>query len=235
MEPAPAEYRERWQRDWAAFASGGGPPADYWARWEQRSHCWRLPMLLLQPLGRDHPALLDPLEPLLEQLGAMEELELAPPGFLHLPVLLVGWLMSSDISYTEMERIWIRAAAGIQRGDAFSLRLGGVSADEDGLYVGVDDGLALRDVRARAVAREPRVAQAARESELEGAYVPKFHFAYGSGRGDRARVIEAVEPYRDAVLGEYAVTRVGVGRLLSDPQIRYPDPDVIAEVALRGR
>ena len=58
--------------------------------------------------------------------------------------------------------------------------------------------------------------------------------AFGAGRGDRARVMGAVGPYRETGLGECSVTHISGGRLLSDPQIRYPDPDVILEIVLRG-
>lgn len=196
-------------------------------------------MALLQPVGRDHPQLLEPLQPLLDVLAELEEIELPPPSFLHVPTLVVGFVTATDISFTEMESMTMRASSHIARMPPFSLRVGGISAREDALYLGVDDDFHLREVRRRAGERAPRIAQALRDDPAfapDGGdrFMPSIPFAFFTGRGDRARVIEAVEPYRETELGECSVTHISVGRLLSDPQIRYPDPDVILEIALRG-
>ncbi len=52
-------------------------------------------------------------------------------------------------------------------------------------------------------------------------FVPEIPFAYFSGRGDRARVIEAIAPHLDAQLGEYPVSHIKMGRVAPDPDIHY--------------
>ena len=240
MTDAAAEYRERRDRDWQAFVDGAGPPADYWAAWAERSLTWRPALLLLQPVGRDHPMLLESLQPLLDALGELEEVDLPPVEFVHLPTLVVGFLASTDISYTQMETICLYASSSIVRAEPFSISVGGVSVREDALYLGVDDGFRLREVRRLAAAGAPRIAEALRAEETaspDGAdgFVPTIPFGYFTGSGDRRRVIEALEPYRDAELGEFAVRYIGMGRVLSDEQIHYADLDVMTEVPLRGK
>ena len=240
MTDAAAEYRERRERDWQAFVDGAGPPADYWAGWEERSLAWRPALILLQPVGRDHPTLLEPVQPLLDTLAELEEVDLPPIEFVHLPTLVIGFLASKDISYTQMETICLYASASIVHAEPFSIRVGGISIHEDGLYLGVDDGFRLRDVRRLAAEGAPRVAEALRAEVAASPdgrddFVPSIPFAYFTGSGDRRRVVEAVEPYRDAELDEYAVRYIGMGRVLSDEQIHYADLDVMTEVPLRGQ
>lgn len=235
---AAGEYALRRETDWSAFRAQSGPPGDYWATWAERSNGWRPAMLLLQPLGRDRPDLLEPLRPLLDALADVEGVELPPPSFVHLPTLVVGYLMSTDISFTDMENIAMQAAGRIQRLAPFTLRFSGISATEETLYLGVDDGYALREVRLAAAERAPRIAEALREEgEAAGGqdFVPTVPFAYFMGGGDRARIAELVEPYRETVLGEHHASHIGLGRLLCEPQIRYPGPDVLVEIPLRGK
>ena len=194
-------------------------------------------MMLLLPIGRDHPDMLDPLRPLLDLLASLEEVDLPPVGFLH-PAHTAGGVSDVQRHHVHGDGNHLReASSSIRRVPPFSLRVGGISAREDALYLAVDDDLQLREVRRRAAEGSSRIARAPRDDPAlapDGAdhFVPSIPLAYFTGRGDRARIIEAVEPHREIAVGEYPVARIGVGRILSEPQIPYPDVDVVAEIAL---
>jgi hypothetical protein len=236
---AAAEYAARRADDWAAFTSKSGPGADRWAAWAEMSHQWKNAVEFLQPVGLDYPSYRDPLQPLLDKLGGMEELDLPPLDATHLTVLRLGFLMSTDILWSQTESFYVNAAPRIHRVSPFSIRIGAISAREDALYLGVDDGHAFREVRRQIRLGVMKAAEMLKHDpdwSPEGdSFMPVVPFAYFTGLGDRARVIEAVEPYLDIQLGEYPVTHIKMGRVASDPEIHYPGMDVIAEIGLLGQ
>jgi len=235
---AAAEYAARRSEDWAAFTAKSGPGADRWAAWAELSHQWKNAVEFLQPVGLDYPSFLEPLQPLLNRLGAMEEIDLPPAEFMHLTVLRLGFLMSSDILWSQTESFYVNAAPRIHRVPPFSVRIGGVSAHEDALYLGVDDGHQFREIRRQIRLGVMKAAEMLKSdpdwTPERDTFMPIVPFAYFTGRGDRRRVIEAVAPHLDAQLGEYAVTHAKMGRVASDPDIHYPPMDVIAEISLLG-
>ncbi len=235
---AATEYAARRAQDWAAFTAGSGPGADRWAAWAELSYQWKNAVEFLQPVGLDYPDYLTPLQPLLDRLAGMEEVDLPPVEFTHFTVLRLGFLMSSDILWSQTESFYVNAAPRIHRVNQFPIRLGGISAREDALYIGVDDGHSFREVRRQIRLGVLKAAEMIKNdpewSQEADRFMPVIPFAYFTGQGDRRRVIEAVEPYLDTQLGEYPVTKVKMGRVASDPDIHYPGMDVIAEIGLLG-
>ena len=232
-------YARSRERDWAAFSAGSGPPADHWEVWAKESFDWRPEISFFQPVGGDYADLGERLEPLREALEGLAEIELPPLAFLHLTCLQIGFLRAAGIYWSQVETFYVNAAPRIHRIEPFTIRVGGISAHEDGLYLGVDDGFALREVRRQVALGVPTVAQAFKEAGVEvgdtDSFVPEIPFAYFTGRGDRARVIEAITPHLETQLGEYEVKLIKLGRIAPDPGIHYPDLDVVAEIVLFGK
>jgi hypothetical protein len=235
---AAAEYAARRAEDWAAFTAGSGPGADHWDMWAKASHDWKNTIEFLQPIGLDFPDYLEPLQPLLDKLAAMEEVDIPPVEFTHVTILRLGFLMSSDILWSQTESFYVNSAPRIHRLHPFSIRFRGISALEDALYIGVEDEHRFREVRRQVRNGVMKAAEAMKndpQNTPEGdRFMPIIPFVYFTGRGDRARVIEAVEPYLDADLGERHLTHIKMGRVSSDPDIHYPDVDVVAEIGLLG-
>jgi hypothetical protein len=233
-----AEYAIRRAEDWATFTAGSGPGGDHWAQWAQHSHDWKNTIEFLQPVGLDYPSYLDPLEPLLDTLRGLEEVDLPPMEFTHLTMLRLGFMMSTDILWSQVESFYANAAPRIHRIAPFSVRFRGISAHDNALYIGVDDDHAFREVRRQvklgvAKASEAMTTDPDVTSQGDG-FRPVIPFAYFTGRGDRRRVIEAVASYREVDLGEHAMTHIKMGRVSSDPDIHYPPIDVVAEMGLLG-
>ena len=65
-------------------------------------------------------------------------------------------------------------------------------------------------------------------------FVPRIEIAVFTGKGDRRRVVEALEPYRDAEAGELPVTHVKMARVPIQPHDHYHPIDVVAEIGLLG-
>ena len=233
-----AEYAARRADDWAAFCAGSGPGADHWALWAMTSRDWKNAVEFLQPVGLDYPSFLEPLQPLLDVLSGFDEVDMPPIEFIHLTTLRLGFLMSTDILWSHVESLYVNAAPRIHRVEPFSIRFRGISAHEDALYIGVEDGHVLREVRRQVKLGVMKAAEAMKSDPdvtPEGdRFMPIVPFVYFTGRGDRRRVIEAVAPYLDTDLGEYPLTHIKMGRVSSDPDIHYPPMDVIAEIGLLG-
>lgn len=235
---ATAEYTERRAQDWAAFTAAAGPPADHWEVYGKLSFDFRQSVEFLQPTGLELPELLDPLQPLLETLRSMDEIDIPPYEFLHFTMLRLGWLKPDDIYWTQVESFYVNAAPRLHRLDPFTIRFGGISAREDALYIGIDDAYRFREARRLIRLGVPKAAEALRYDPLwspEGdRYMPTMDFAFFTGRGDRRRVIEAVTPYLDAAVGEQQITHIKMARIASDPQVHYQPVDVVAEIGLLG-
>ena len=189
-------------------------------------------------LGRDHPEALAPLEPLYERLRAAGGVEILPPGYLHATAIQIGWMMATDVMWSQVESFYVNAAPRIHRVEPFTLRLGGISATEETLYLGVDDGHALREVRRQVGLGVPKVSQVLRGVDPQvtprgDRFMPVVHVAHFAG-ADRLAVARAVEGYRDIELGEVEVTHIKMARMSPDPDIRTPEPDVLAEIGLLG-
>ncbi len=236
--PDPAAYAAERARHWAQFIARSEPLPDHWARWEQRSHGWRVPVEFLQPIGIDGPRSVEPLRPLLDTLAELEEVDVVPVQWMHLTTVHIGFLMATGIMWSQVESFYASAAPRLHRIAPFSLRLGGVSATEDGIYVGVDDGLALREVRRQLRLGVPKLHEVmngdpAVTADGDG-FVPRIDIGYFTGEGDRRRVIEALEPYRDAAGGELAVSQIKIARIPIQPHDRYHAIDVVAQIILSG-
>ncbi len=232
-------YREQRQRDWDAFAGGSGPLPDFWGRWEETSFGWRIPIDFLQPVGMDTPAAFEPLEPLFERLRELDEVEVAPVPWLHVRWVRVGFLMSSDLMWSQTETFYVNAAPRLRRVEPFSITLGGVSVTEQGeLYLGVDDGGSFREARRQAKLGVPKVAQVLKDDPAvtpEGdTFVPRIELGYLTGRGSRDRLAAALEPVRDLHVGEIALTHLKMARVPIQPHSHYEDLDVFAEIPMLG-
>jgi hypothetical protein len=232
-------YEEQRERDWADFTSRSGPTQDYWARWEERSFGWKVPIVFLQPLGLESPSFFEPLQPLLDELGELEEVEVPPVEWLHTRYIEIGFMRPVDILWSQVETFYVNAAPRIHKLEEFPLRIGGISvADDERIYLGVDEGGQYREVRRVVGLGVPKVYERMREDPLitpEGdAFVPTIEIGFLMGRGDRSRVIEALEPYRDIDLGTITPEKLKMARMPIQPHDHYAGIDVVAEIPMYG-
>lgn len=230
-----ADYAADRAQNWAAFASSSAPLPSYRENWDKRSYGWKVPIEFCQPIGLDYPGFMEPVQPLIEVLSKMEEIELFPVGHLYMTTVHVGFLKADDIMWSQVESIYVNAAPRLHRLDPFPLKIGGISALEDCLYFGVDDGDVVKEIRRLVRLAVPVVYQKAREDNRWGDFIPSIRFAGFTGKGTRQRIIEAVTPYLDTPLAEVTVDQVKMARVPADPQTGWGDLDVIAEIGLYGK
>lgn len=233
-------YAAQRARDWEAFVAGNGATVDYWKRWEEESFAWKFPIEFLQPLGLDSPGVFEPLQPLREALVQLDEVDVPPLEWLHCTYVRVGFLRAVDILWSQVESFYVNASPRIHRIEPFSLQLGGISvADDARIYLGVDDGGGYREVRRQIRLGVPKVYERMREDPLittEGdRFIPTLDVGFLTGRGDRRRVVEALEPFREITLGAVPLTHMKMARVPVQPHDHYVELDVIAEIPLLGQ
>lgn len=233
---ARAEYAERRAQDWETFTASNDRLPDHWERWEAETHGWKQRVAFYQPVGTDYPEFLAPIETLLADLAAMEEIEIPPLASLYLNVVTIGHLMSTDVMWSQVETFYVNAAPRIHRVEPFTMRLRGISVTDDGIYLGVEDGYALREARKQIGIGVGKVQQRLKDEDPDGtAYMPQIAIGYFTGNGSRDRVVAALADHRDVDLGEHKVTHIKMGRVGAEPQIHYPPLDVVAEISLNGK
>lgn len=232
-------YAETRERDWNDFTRATGALPDYWVLWEERSHGWRVPIEFLQPIGLETPTVFESLEPLLERLREMPEVNVVPVEWLHTTWVRLGYLMATDIMWSQVESFYVNAAPRLRRIEPFTATLRGISvADGERIYLGVEDNGVYREARRLAKLGVPKVWEVLKDdplvTESGDAFVPVIDIGYFTGKGDRARVVEALEPYRDLVVGEAPLTHLKLARIPVLPHNYYEAIDVIAEIPMLG-
>jgi hypothetical protein len=233
-------YAERREHDWTDFVGRSGPPENYWANWEEHSHSWKVPIEFMQPVGLDAPEAFAPLQPLLDQLDAMEEVDVSPLNWMHLTYVHVGFLRATDILWSQVESFYANASPRIRRVEPFTMKLGGISiADDERIYLGVDDGGSFRELRRQIRNGVPKVYERFRDDPVFSAedgdsFVPQIDIGFLTGSGERQRVIEAVEPYREFEVGPVDQSLMKMARLPIQPHDHFADIDVVAEIPLLG-
>jgi len=232
-------YLEARERDWNAFSTSSATLPDYWDWWKAYSASWKVPIQFLQPLGAEFTKELAPLAELLETLGKLDEVVVAPVEWAHLTYLHVGFLRPTDVLWSQVEAFYVNAAPRIRRVEPFPVRLGGLSVSEDGqIYVGVDDGGNYRELRRQIRLGVPFISQKMKDDPLVTAdgdnFIPQLPIAFTTGTGDRARLIEALEPHREIDLGEFTPPKMKLARLPIQPHDHYGAIDVVAEIQLLG-
>ena len=235
-----ATYREQRERDWADFTSRSGPTQDYWGLWEERSFGWKVPIDFVQPLGIESATFFEPLQPLLDALGELEEVEVPPVEWLHATYIQIGFMRPFDILWSQVETFYVNAAPRIHRLEPFPLHIGGISvADDERIYLGIDDGGNYREARRVIGLGVPKVYEIMREDPLltdDGdAYIPMIDIGYLTGRGDRDRVIEAIQPHREIDLGTITPDKLKMARMPIQPHAHYAGIDVVAEIPMYGK
>jgi hypothetical protein len=169
----------------------------------------------------------------------MPEVEVFPTSWLHITWVRLGFLMSTDLMWSQVETFYVNASPRLHRVEPFSLRLGGISvADNERIYLGVDDGGSYREARRQAKLGVPKVYDVLRgDPDIEGdvdSFMPVIDIGCFTGSSDRRRVIEVLERYRDVEAGEISVTHLKLGRVPIQPHDHYGDIDVVAEIPMYG-
>ena len=233
-------YYERMHVDWDNFFSEATDSLpNYWDYWEKFSNSWRVPIEFIQPIGLDSPRQFESLEPLLSKLDSSTEVTVPPTDWLHISWVHIGFLMATDIMWSQVETFYVNASPRLRRIPPFFIQLSGVSVDDKGVvYVGVHDSGFYRDARKQARNGVPKVYEVLRDSEefVDGKdmFVPKLAIGHLSGEGSREKLCSLLEDWRTAEFTRIDLTHLQMARIPIMPHDHYASLDVVAQIEMRG-
>ena len=216
------EYAEVWER----FVRGrrlefGGHTDPDW----QDGHA--LSASLMIPV--DAPRLRGRLEPLRDALRPFPFVSLHPDHFMHITLLLLGFLVEEpeaedELSRGRLEEIASSARGGLADFPAFTLRLANLNAFPGAAFVEAhDDGMidGLRD----ALSKSCGLKKPSGPPHLTLAY-----FQAPDGTPAPEELISVIARHRDWPVGELKVESVEM--TLLDLRSNYPEPEMLAEIPL---
>ena len=177
----------------------------------------------------DASRLREGLEPLRDALRPSPFVSLHPDYFMHITLLLLGFLVEEPEAEDELSRERLEEIAGRARGSltdfpAFSIRLANLNAFPGAAFVEVHDaGMidALRD----ALSRSCGLKKPSGPPHLTLAY-----FQAPDGTPVPEDLVSVIARYRNWLVGEFKIESVEI--TLLDLRSDYPEPEMFAEIPL---
>ena len=169
------------------------------------------------------------LEPLREALRPFPFVSLHPDHFMHITLVLLGFLVeepdeAGEVSRERLEEIEASARLALSGFPAFPVRLANLNAFPGAAFVEVhDDGMLdrLRDALCASCGLQ-------RPSGPPHLTLSYFHAQDGTQPPDE--LAGTIARYRTWEIGEFAVESVEM--TLLDLRLDYPEPDTLAEIPL---
>jgi 2'-5' RNA ligase len=170
------------------------------------------------------------LEPLREALRPFPFVSLHPDHFMHITLLLLGFLVEEpdgegEVSRERLGEIEASASLALSDFPAFSVRLANLNAFPGAAFVEVQDDGRLERLR-DALCQSCGLQRPSGPPHLTLAY---FHARDGMPAPEE--LISTLARYRDWDVGELAVESAEL--TLLDLRLDYPEPETLAEIPLR--
>jgi RNA 2',3'-cyclic 3'-phosphodiesterase len=170
------------------------------------------------------------LEPLRDALRPFAFVSLHPDHFMHITLLLLGFLVDEpeeedEVSRERLEKIEEGTRRAMSGFPAFTVRLANLNAFPGAAFVELHDGGMLDRLRG-AVCGSCGLEKPSGPSHLTLAY---FHAPDGTPVPEE--LVNAISRYRDWPVGELAVESVEMTVL--DLRLDYPEPETLAEIPLK--
>jgi 2'-5' RNA ligase len=217
------EYAEVWERfvRERRLEFGGHTDPDW-----QDGHA--LSASLMIPV--DASRLRERLEPSRDALRPFPFVSLHPDHFMHITLLLLGFLVEEPEEEDEVSRERLEEIAGSARRaladfPAFTIRLANLNAFPGAAFIEVHDGGMIDWLRG-ALSRSCGLKKPSGPPHLTLAY-----FRAPDGTPAPEELVSAIARYRDWPVGELAVESVEM--TLLDLRWDYPEPEMLAEIPLK--
>ncbi len=212
---------------WESFSSEhrlefGGYMDPGWRDAHALSACFMVPV--------DVSCFQERLEPLKEALRPLPYVSLHPDHFMHITLLLLGFLVQEPEDEGDISREWLAEVEGSARRSlagfpAFSVRLANLNAFPGAAFVETHDGGMLEKLR-REVCQGCGLKTPSGPPHLTLAY-----FQAPDGTTAPEDLVSTIDRYRDWPIGEIQVDRVEL--TLLNLREEYPSPETLAEIFLK--
>ena len=171
------------------------------------------------------------LEPLRDALRPFPFASLHPDYFMHITLILLGFLVdepeeNDEISRERLREIEERARVALSDFPTFTVGLANLNAFPGAAFIEAHDGGMLDELRA-ALSVSCGLKKPSGPPHLTLAY-----FQAPDGTEAPEELVSAIERYRNWPIGEFTVENVEM--TLLDLRSDYPDPETLARIALGG-
>jgi RNA 2',3'-cyclic 3'-phosphodiesterase len=169
------------------------------------------------------------LEPLREALRPFPFVSLHPDNFMHITLVLLGFLVDKpgeegEVTRERLQGIEKRARIAVSDVPAFSVRLANLNAFPGAAFIEAHDGGMLEKLR-DALCASCDVKKPSGPPHLTVAY-----FQAPDGTDAPEELISTIARYRDWPIGEIMVENVEM--TLLDLRSEYPEPETLARIPL---
>ena len=171
------------------------------------------------------------LDPLREALRPLPFVSLHPDHFIHITLLLLGFLVpepgdAGEISPERLSDVEVRAQRTLADFPAFEVELANLNAFPGAAFIEAYDGGRIGDLRG-ALSSSCGLKKPSGPPHMTLAY---FHAPEGTRAPDE--LISAIECYRKWPIGKIRVSEVEL--TLLDLRRDYPEPECLARMPLKG-
>jgi 2'-5' RNA ligase len=171
------------------------------------------------------------LEPLRDALRPFPFVSLHPDHFMHITMLLLGFLVDEpekdgEVSRERLAEIEASTRRALASFPAFTITLANLNAFPGAAFVEVHDGGVLEELRG-VLCESCGLEKPSGPPHLTLAYIQ-----VPDGTPAPEEFISAIASYRDWEVGRFAVASVEMTVL--DLRLDYPEPETLAEIALGG-
>lgn len=218
----------RYEQAWKRFVSGGylefGGHMD--PKWKD-GHALSASLMVPVDVSRLH----DRIEPLREALKTQPFVSLHPDHFMHITLLMLGFLVpepvsENEVSHKRLREIENESREALESFPAFSIELANLNAFPGAAFIEVYDGGKLDELR-DAVCKNCGLKSAGGLSHLTLAY-----FQAPDNTPVPEGLISTISRFREWPVGEVLVD--GVDLTLLDLNQDYPEPERLARMPLAG-
>jgi 2'-5' RNA ligase len=175
------------------------------------------------------PSLRERLTPLRETLQPFPFVSLHPDRFLHVTLLMLGFVVEEpedemEVSRGRLAELEQKARRAMMEFPPFTVRLANLNAFPGAAFVEVHDGGKLRELRA-VLSERCGLQEPSGPPHLTLAY-----FQAPDGTPAPKELVEAIRRYRDWPVGDLRIDAVEM--TLLDLRREYPEPETVARIPL---
>ena len=171
------------------------------------------------------------LEPLREALRPFPFVSLHPDRFMHITLVLLGFVVDEpgkegEVSRERLREIEERARVALADVEAFTVRLANLNAFPGAAFIEAHDGGKLDGLR------DELCTSCDLKKPPGPPHLTVAYFQAPDGADAPEELISAIARYRDWPVGEIVVENVEM--TLLDLRAEYPEPETLARMPLRG-
>ncbi len=216
------EYDRVWERfvDGRRLEFGGYMDPDW-----REGHRFSASLIVPGEASRFH----ERLEPLRGALRPFQFVSLHPDHFLHVTLVLLGFLVDEpeeedEVSRERLQEIEKRARIALSEVPAFNVRFANLNAFSGAAFIEAHDGGALDSLR------DALCASCDLKKPPGPPHLTLAYFQAPNGMDAPEELISTIACYRDWPVGEIAVENVEM--TLLDLRLEYPEPETLARIPL---